>query len=110
MNTHYKHREVLANNCFKYEAEGIECYVTHEYYSDHTKSVFNISADGENYVERLTEYFFEVDEIRDLCAKHGLHVRSCVDGENFGVLKHNSQRVMFTAQKMTGLPKSKEVF
>ncbi len=99
MNTPFKHREVLANHTFKYEGGGAECYVTHELKSDRTVSNFSIIDGNERYNETLTEYFFEEEEVKQLCARHGFYVRSTVDGENFGILKPNSERFMFTAQK-----------
>lgn len=100
MNTPYKHKNILARNCFKYEAQGAECYLTHTLKNDHTSSVFNINIDKHSVIETLTEYFFEEDDIRRLCSRHGLRVISCVDGENFEKLRPHSHRYMFTAQKI----------
>ncbi len=101
MNTPYKHIEVLANNSYKYECEGgVECFVSHSLGDGFTKSVINVCTKNRSTLDTVTEYYFNEFDIRQLCIRHGFNVVSCIDGEKFEKLTPDSQRFMFTVQKM----------
>ncbi len=102
MNTPYKHTEVLKNNSFKYEIENnsnINCFVSHNLMDGYTESIINLFTGEVSQIDSLKEYFFDRDEINDLCEKHGFRVVSCIDGESFKPLTQNSERYFFTVQK-----------
>ncbi len=103
MNTPYKHTDVLANNSFKYEMNGnkdISCFVSHTLMDGYTKSMVNIVTGEHSRVDTITEYFFDINEIKALCERNGFRVVSCLDGESFEKLRTDSQRYMFTVQKI----------
>ncbi len=100
MNTPYKHVEVLAHNSYKYEDKnGVNCFVSHTLCDGFTKSVVNICTEKRSTLDTLTEYYFDEQDIRRLCSRHGLNVVSCIDGETFEKLRPESERYMFTVQK-----------
>ncbi len=100
MNTPYKHTEVLSNNSYKYEDKnGVDCIVSHTLCDGYTRSTVNIRTDGRDNVDTIVEHYFDEQEIRRLCERHGFMVASCIDGETFEKLQPESERYIFTVQK-----------
>ncbi len=102
MNTPYKHTDVLANNSFRYEVEekNITCYVTHTLMDGYTDSMVNLCTGDVSRIDTLREYYFDKEEIEKLCLQNGFRVMSCIDGESFLKLNEDSERYMFTVQKI----------
>ncbi len=102
MNTPFKHTNILANNAFKYDFdEKVSCFVSHTLQQGYTDSAVNLFTGDASNVDVLREYYFSQEEITQLCERSGFRVVSCIDGESFEKLTTESQRYMFTVQKIT---------
>ena len=103
MNTEYKHRNILAGNCFNFDEEEADCIWqnTLDLNNNRTKVSIQINdkQSGEQYSEEFYECFYSLDAIKDMLKKAGLEVCSIIDGENFGAITPESQRYLFTVKK-----------
>ncbi len=103
LNTPYKHREVLAGRSFTLEAPDAICRWQNRY--DPATGRVDISLDildretGEHWAEQFPEYSYSLGEVREALAKAGFALESVRDGEDFGPLRRDSQRMILTAVK-----------
>ena len=103
MNTEYKHRNILANNCFNFDEEEADCIWQNTLDEVNKRTKVSISIDdkqsGEKYHEEFYECFYSLDDIKAMLNKSGLKVCKILDGENFGDVTETSQRYIFTVKK-----------
>jgi ubiquinone/menaquinone biosynthesis C-methylase UbiE len=103
MNTPYKHREVLGNNCFAFEAEDARCMWQNHWDEAAQKVEIRIDiddlADGRQYSERFFEYTYPLERIARALEASGFCLESVCDGETFGPLRETSERYFFCAVK-----------
>lgn len=103
LNTPYKHREVLGGRSFTLEAPDAVCHWQNQY--DPAAGRVDISLDildtetGERWAERFPEYSYTLGQVREALTGAGFALESVRDGENFGPLRQNSQRMILTAIK-----------
>ena len=103
LNTPYKHRVLLADNIYEIEADDAYCIWRNQY--DSAAGCTHISIEisypdlSERDTECFDEYCYTLQEITDACADAGLHIEQVVDGEDFGALRPDSARYLFTAVK-----------
>ena len=103
MNSEYKHINVLGNELFNFDEEEAACIWknTLDKENGRTNISINISdkQSGEKYSEDFYEYFYSMEEIKNMLKKAGLKICKVVDGENFGEVKPESQRYLFMVKK-----------
>lgn len=103
MNTPYKHRSVLGENEFSIEAEDAVCNWQNHYDPDEDKVEMTISIHyldtDEVYTERFCEYSYTLEQVKASLERHGFALESVCDGEDFGELRPDSQRMFFVAVK-----------
>lgn len=103
LNTPYKHRQVLANNSLTLEAPDAVCHWQNRY--EPAAGRVDISLDildtetGEHWAESFPEYSYSLEEVRAALTRAGFALECVRDGENFGPLRPDSQRMILTAIK-----------
>lgn len=103
LNTPYKHRQVLANNSLTLEAPDAVCHWQNRY--EPAAGRVDISLDildtetGEHWAESFPEYSYSLEEVRAALTRAGFALECVRDGEDFGPLRPDSQRMILTAIK-----------
>lgn len=106
VNTEYKHREILADNCFVRETEDVFCVWQNSY--DEKSKITDISvdvfcADGENY-ERISENFSEraytPEEISNALGNAGLKTEAIFEEFSSEAPRFDAQRVIYVTRKI----------
>ncbi len=102
LNTPYKHEKVLADNVFTLEGDGIACRWQNaraaEYRVDITLTVAD-SVTGTRFTERFAEYAYPRALVEDALRAAGFTLAAVADGEDFGPVRPDSERWVFTAVK-----------
>lgn len=106
VNTIYKHRNVLADNVFVYEPDGLFC-VWQNSYNDADNSVdisldfFEEEEDGVYYrsCETFTEQAYELDDIKLWLEEAGFEVVGIFEDMTTDEVKPESERAVFLAKK-----------
>lgn len=103
LNTPYKHEKVLAGQTFELDADDALCRWTNRYDAATGKVDMNIEIhdkeSGEICRECITEYVYDLDTVRTLLDRYGFTLLKLADGEDFGPVRPDSQRWIFTALK-----------
>lgn len=105
VNTVYKHREVLADNVFVYEPDGVFCVWQNDYdSSDNSVEIsldFFEEEDGVYYrsSESFTEQAYELGEIKNWLEEAGFEVIGTFDDLTTDPVKPDSERAVFLARK-----------
>ena len=106
VNTEYKHREVLANNIFTYDAENVYCVWSNSECSnngvvDICLDFFIKNSDG-TYTrtgEEFSERAYSVDMLKMMLDKAGLDVVAVLDDMTLENATEKSQRIIFVTRK-----------
>ena len=103
LNTPYKHRQILAHNTFEVEGPDAVCRWQNRCSASGDRVDISLQISyldtGESFQEEFTEYTYELDYVRAVLERCGFLVESVCDGETFGPLCPESQRMCFTAVK-----------
>lgn len=105
VNTVYKHREVLADNVFVYEPDGIFCVWQNEYNADDNSVEISLDFfEEENGVyyrsgETFTERAYDLEEIKKWLNEVGFEVVGVFDDMTFDNAGTESERAVFLARK-----------
>lgn len=107
MNTIYKHKSVLADNTFVYDADDVYCVWQNTFSKDEMKTAIDLdffikSEDSETY-ERYGESFFEYaydeNEILKLLSEYGFTVLGCFDDYSDKPVTEKTERLTVVAKK-----------
>lgn len=103
LNTPYKHAEVLGETTLPLEGEGVTG-VWRNHYDAAAATVtqrldLTDTETGERYQETIVEYSYPLAYVQQTLEKHGFAVARVADGEDFGPVRPDSQRWIFTAIK-----------
>ena len=103
LNTPYKHRWVLAGQTFSFEEENASCRWSNRYEEGCGRVDISLDLDdhetGEHFHEEFSEYSYELETVTALLAQCGFAVARVADGEDFGPVRADSQRLIITAIK-----------
>lgn len=108
VNTAYKHRELLADQCFVYELPDAVCVWQNRLRDEAPEYPVEIQLDfferlAENRYRRVTEQFTEriySDEtLRQLLKDAGLTLLDILDGDTYEAPTPESQRILYIARK-----------
>lgn len=107
MNTPYKHREVLGDNTFVYDADSVYCVWQNTYEKNKKRTQIDldlfIKNDDDDTYLRQTESFFEYEYepqvITSLLEKSGFTVLKLSDGYEDKDVSEKTERVLIVAQK-----------
>ena len=103
LNTPYKHQNILAGQTFDIEAEDALCHWTNR--CGETDGAVQIDIDityrdtGEQFHESFCEYSYPRETVEALLQRYGFAVAHVADGEDFGPVRPDSPRWIFTAVK-----------
>ena len=102
LNTPYKHENVLGNNCYTIEAPDARCDWQNHYdpagWVDMQLTITDLPS-GEVVHESLREYSYPLEEVKAALERYGFDLVKVSDGEDFGPVRPDSQRWIFTAVK-----------
>ncbi|MCL2088936.1 MAG: class I SAM-dependent methyltransferase [Oscillospiraceae bacterium] len=104
VNSVYKHRSVLADNTFVQEHDGLYLVWRNQPLEDDitemTLDIFEQTVIGyERYTEHITERAYGHDEIIDFIKTAGLVYIDSYDGDSFGPVAPDSQRILYITKR-----------
>lgn len=107
VNTVYKHREVLADNAYTYDLDGLFCAWQNEYCADDNSVEMFLDFFEENdnntynrYQEYFTEIAFEDAQIDKMLADSGFQVLSKFDDYTENAVNDKTERIVYVAKKI----------
>ena len=108
VNTVYKHRQVLGDNCFVYENGDTFCTWQNSLCDDGV--TVDISLDFfdkvpekglyARYSTDFSERAYEIDELKNLLSQSGFEIKAVFDDDSFLPLRRDSQRAIIVAKKV----------
>lgn len=108
VNTVYKHKEVLGDNCFIYENGDTFCSWQNSLCNDGT--TVDISLDFFEKVQEeglyarystdFSERAYEIDTLKRMLSEAGFEVKAVFDDDSFLPLRRDSQRAIIVAKKV----------
>ena len=107
LNTPYKHKNVLANNCFSYGTEEFFAVWQNQAVKNGTHIFIDVfKPNGQKY-DRFSEDFYEraytIDEITELLNKSGFEVVKVLGDMKFSAPKADEQRIYVVAKNTKNL-------
>lgn len=103
MNTEYKHKNILADNEFDFIEEEADCHWQNKLFPLKNATKISISIHDKitdaRYHEEFFEYYYPLEKIKSMIEKSGMKIEEMTDGEDFGPVRADSQRYMFTVRK-----------
>lgn len=102
LNTPYKHEQVLGDNAYTIEAPDARCDWQNRYdpagWVDMQLTITDLPS-GQVVRESLREYSYSMETVRAALDRYGFTLVKVSDGEDFGPVRPDSQRWIFTAVK-----------
>lgn len=106
VNTVYKHREVLGNNTFVYDVDGVYCVWQNEYVPEDNRvsiglDLFFEEEDG-SYTrgfEEFSEIALENDEYLSLLEESGFEIVDVFEYLTYNIPQKNSEKLLIVAKK-----------
>ena len=105
MNTIYKHKYILGDNCYIYDTEKVFCAWQNDYYEKDNEVVITLNffeRIGKLYkrtTEQFSERAYSNNDIRKMAENAGFEVEAVYDDMSFDELKENSQRAVYVLRK-----------
>ncbi len=109
LNTVYKHKYILGDNCYIYDTEKVFCAWQNDYREKDNEVVITLDffeRDGKVYrrtSEQFSERAYSDDDIRDMAETAGFSVEAVYDDMTFEDIKENSQRAVYVFRKRRNL-------
>lgn len=106
INTPYKHRQVLGNNSFEADSAsvpGLCCEWENHFEAENSRTLVQLTVymDDEPLCnESFYEYAHSIDYIKELLDNNDYKLIDSIDGESFGPVRKDSQRLLMTAKKI----------
>ena len=103
LNTPYKHQKILADGHFSVETPDACCQWDSHYDPDVGRVDLNVhihyDETDESFEEHFCEYTYSLPQVRSALEQCGFQLERVQDGETFGPLREDSQRMILTAVK-----------
>ncbi len=105
VNTIYKHRDILGDNCYIYDTDEVFCAWQNNYNAKNHKVIITLDffePDGDKYVrssEQFSERAYSNDELESLLGSAGLEVVSIYEDMSFSPPTETSQKEIFIVRK-----------
>ena len=105
LNTVYKHKYILGNNCYIYDTENVFCAWQNDYYEKDHEVVITLNffeRAGKSYqrrTEQFSERAYSDADVRQMAENTGFQVEAVYDDMSFEGLKENSQRAVYVLRK-----------
>ena len=106
VNTVYKHQEILADNAFCYDLDGLFCAWQNELNDDDSVNVyldfFEVREDGayERFSEDFTERIFGESELERLLKEYDFQLIGKFDGFSDKPCTEKSQRILYVCKRL----------
>lgn len=106
VNTVYKHQEILADNAFCYDLDGLFCAWQNELNDDNSVNVyldfFEVREDGayERFSEDFTERIFGESELERLLKEYDFQLIGKFDGFSDKPCTEKSQRILYVCKRL----------
>ncbi|MBQ9959756.1 MAG: class I SAM-dependent methyltransferase [Oscillospiraceae bacterium] len=107
LNSEYKHRQVLADNCFVYESDSAMCVWQNELEQRSgtvhlTVDVFSENEDGSYYrdTDAFSEILISAQTVLETLQECGLSLVEQLDGESYGPLCDTTERILYITRKL----------
>lgn len=106
VNTAYKHREILADNAFCYDLDGLFCAWQNELNDDDSVNIyldfFEQQEDGsyERFSEDFTERIYDDDMLCDTLKKQGFELIGKFDGFEDKAVSEDTQRILYVCKRL----------
>lgn len=107
VNTVFKHREILGDNCFILETDSVFCAWQNDYSPDTNEVLITLDffePDEDVYVrssEQFSERAYTHKEMEDMLTSSDLEVIAIYDDMSFEKPKENSQREIYVVRKVS---------
>ena len=104
-NTVYKHRHILADNCYIYDTEKVFCAWQNNYIEHNNKVIITLDffeKDGKLYrrtSEQFSERAYSRSELDEMLGKAGLKIEAVYDDLSFSPPVETSQREIYIVRK-----------
>ncbi len=105
-NTLYKHAQVLAENTFVYDCEGVYCVWQNAYDQSSRTTTIRLdffeclkSGDYRRSTEQFNERVYSLDELTSLLNMAGLCVTDCYGDDTLDPVRENSERMIVVCKK-----------
>ena len=105
MNTVYKHKYILGDNCYIYDTEKVFCAWQNNYQAQDNEVVITLDffeRDGKVYhrsSEQFSEKTYSDETIRKMAENAGFSVEAVYDDMTFENIKEDSQRAVYVLRK-----------
>ena len=104
VNTIYKHKQILANNTFILEDEGMFLSWQNSLDKDTVTITLDLFVEDDDKYIRYTDEFCERaysdEEITDMLSYAGFEILEKLDFDTFGKIKNTSEKVIYVARKI----------
>ncbi len=102
MNTEYKHKEVLANNCFKYRKNGVSCIWQNRLREDGLTVDIELEFSYKNEIsaESFSERAYTDEELGRLLKNSGFLLEAVYGENSFLPPKNKTERNLYVARKV----------
>lgn len=106
VNTAYKHREILGNNAYIFELEGLFCAWRNTYHSQHHRVEIHLDffekTGGGTYSrtsEEFSERIFSQNTLNELLGQNGFKILAVYGDDSLDPPGETTQRLVYVAQK-----------
>ena len=106
VNTIYKHREILGNNTFVYDVDGVYCVWQNEYQGDGRTDIYlDFFAEDEEsgmydrYSDDFSETAYPAEKIKELLIGAGFEICACYEYLTENEPTEESEKLTFVARK-----------
>jgi len=105
INTIYKHKYILGDNCYIYDTKKVFCAWQNNYYEKDNEVIITLNffeRVGNSYkrsIEQFSERAYSDNDIRKMAENAGFEVEGVYDDMSFDELKENSQRAVYVLRK-----------
>lgn len=105
-NTVYKHRHILADNCYIYDTQEVFCAWQNNYFEEQHEVVVTLDffePDGKHYrryTEQFSERAYAEEDMREMLRQAGLVTEAVYEEMRFSAPRPETQREIFVVRKM----------
>ncbi len=105
LNTPYKHKNILSDNCFIKESDGVLGAWSNEYEKEDNRVNINLDffiEQNGKYIrktEQFSEIAFNASKVKRAIKKAKLEILAEFDGDTFSAVNNHTQRILYVTKK-----------
>ena len=105
MNTIYKHKYILSDNCYIYDTEKVFCAWQNNYHEKDNEVIITLDffeREGRLYKrssEQFSERAYSESNVKNMASNAGFDVEAVYDDMSFDGIRENSQRAVYVLRK-----------